>query len=179
MKVLETERLALRRLSAEDAGFILELVNDPDWLRFIGDRGVRTPEAARDYISRNLMPMYERHGFGLYLTELKGRGTPVGICGLIKRDSLEDVDIGFAFLPQFRGKGYGYESAAAVMAYGRRAFGLNRIVAITSPDNDVSARLLEKLGFRFERMVSLPGGGAEVCLFASGVSPQIRELNGA
>ena len=167
MKVLETERLVLRRLTAEDAAFILELLNDPAWIRLIGDRGVRTLEAAREYISNNLLAMYERHGFGLYLTELKGEGVPVGICGLIKRDSLEDVDVGFAFLPGFRGRGYGYESAAAVLEYGRRAFGLKRIVDITSPDNELSARLLEKLGFNFERTVRLSGDDEEVCLFAS------------
>ncbi len=179
MKVIETERLALRRLTDEDAEFILRLLNDPAWLRFIGDRGVRTIEAAREYISKTLAPMYERQGFGLYLTELKREGVPVGLCGLIKRDSLEDVDIGFAFLPQFRGTGYGYEAAAAVLEYGREAFGLRRIVAITSPDNQGSARLLEKLGFTFERMVRLSDDAAEVCLFASNISAQIRELNGA
>src|SRR3982751_474006 len=151
MKVLETERLVLRRMTVEDSVFILELLNDPAWLRFIGNRGVRTIDDARDYILKSIVAMYERLGFGLYLTELKGDGVPVGICGLIKRDSLEDVDIGFAFLPKFRGEGYAYESASAVMAYGKRTFGLNRIVAITSTDNYGSAKLLEKLGFNFER----------------------------
>ncbi len=146
--------------------FILELLNDPSWLRFIGDKGVRTLDDARDYISKSLTAMYERLGFGLYLTELKDDGTPVGICGLIKRDSLADVDIGFAFLPEFRGAGYAYEAASAVMAYGERALGLNRIVAITSPDNYDSARLLEKLGFDFERMVKLSGDSEELKLFA-------------
>ena len=169
MKVLETERLILRRLTVEDGEFMLELLNDPSWLRFIGDRGVRTVDAARDYILKTLVAMYERLGFGLYLTELKGEGVPVGICGLIKRDALEDVDIGFAFLPKFRGKGYAYESATAVMAYGKRTFGLNRMAAITSPDNYDSTRLLEKLGFNFERMVKLSDDGAEVSLFASDV----------
>ena len=167
MKVLETERLILRRVTVEDSEFILELLNDPSWLRFIGDRGVRTLDAARDYILKSLVAMYERLGFGLYLTELKGEGVPVGICGLIKRDSLEDVDIGFAFLPKFCGKGYAYESASAVMAYGKRTFGFNRLVAITSPDNYDSARLLEKLGFKFERMVKLSDDHAEVSLYAS------------
>jgi RimJ/RimL family protein N-acetyltransferase len=166
MKVLETERLILRRVTVEDSGFILELLNDPSWLRFIGDKGVRTLDAARDYILKSLVAMYERLGFGLYLTELKGEGVPVGICGLIKRDSLEDVDIGFAFLPRFRGKGYAYESASAVIEYGKRIFGLNRMVAITSPDNYGSAKLLEKLGFNFERMVKLSDDSAEVSLFA-------------
>ena len=169
MKVLETDRLILRRLTVDDGEFILELLNDPSWLRFIGDRGVRTLDDARDYILKSLVAMYERLGFGLYLTELKSEGVPIGICGLIKRDSLEDVDIGFAFLPEFRGQGYAYESASAVMAYGKGSFGLNRIVAITAPDNDGSARLLEKLGFNFERMVKLSDDSAEVSLFAAGV----------
>ena len=167
MKVLETERLILRRVTAEDDEFILELLNDPSWLRFIGDKGVRTLGAARGYILNTLVAMYDRLGFGLYLTELKGAGVPIGVCGLIKRESLEDVDIGFAFLPEFRGRGYAYESASAVVAYGKRAFGLKRMVAITSPDNHSSARLLEKLGFKFERTVELPGDGTEVSLYAS------------
>ncbi|HLM56220.1 MAG TPA: GNAT family N-acetyltransferase [Pyrinomonadaceae bacterium] len=167
MKVLETERLVLRRLTTEDDAFILELINDPAWLRFIGDRGIRTLEAAREYISNNLLAMYERHGFGLYLAELKGEGVPAGICGLIKRDSLEDVDIGFAFLPQFRRRGYGYESAAGVLEYGRKTLGLKRIVAITSPDNSVSAGLLDKLGFTYERTMRLSEDSEEVFLFAS------------
>jgi RimJ/RimL family protein N-acetyltransferase len=166
MKVLETERLILRRLTVEDSSFILELLNDPAWLQFIGDKGVRTLDEARDYILKSLVAMYERLGFGLYLTELKGEGVPLGICGLIKRDSLEDVDIGFAFLPKFWRKGYAYESASAVMEYGKRAFGLNRLVAITSLDNYGSARLLEKLGFNFERTVKLSDDGEEVKLFA-------------
>ncbi|MDT4954253.1 MAG: hypothetical protein QOJ02_2391 [Acidobacteriota bacterium] len=167
MKILETERLILRRVTVEDSEFMLELLNDPSWLRFIGDKGVRTLDAARAYILKSLIAMYERLGFGLYLTELKGESVPIGICGLIKRDSLEDVDIGFAFLPKFCGKGYGYESASAVMAYGKRTFGLNRLVAITSPDNYPSARLLEKLGFNFERMVKLSDDSEEISLFAS------------
>jgi RimJ/RimL family protein N-acetyltransferase len=167
MKVLETERLILRRLTVEDSEFILELLNDPAWLRFIGDKGVRTLDDARAYILKSLVSMYERLGFGLYLTELKDGGNPIGVCGLIKRDSLEDVDIGFAFLPKFCGKGYAYESAYAVMAYGKRTFGLSRIVAITSPDNYPSARLLEKLGFNFERMVKLSDDSEEISLFAS------------
>jgi RimJ/RimL family protein N-acetyltransferase len=169
LKILETDRLNLRMLSVEDDAFILELVNDPLWLRFIGDRGVRTLEDARDYILRGPVAMYERVGFGLYLVEHKSDGVPLGICGLIKRDGLEDVDIGFAFLPEFRAQGYAYESAAAVLAYGRSVLGLKRIVAITSPDNEQSARLLEKLGFTFEKMIRLPHDSDAVKLFASDV----------
>ena len=169
MKVFETDRLILRRLSGEDAAFILKLVNDPLWLRFIGDRGVRTLEDARAYILKGPVAMYERVGFGLYLVEHKRDGVPLGICGLIKRDGLDDVDLGFAFLPEFRAQGYAYESAAAVLAYGRNVLGLKRIVAITSPDNERSVHLLEKLGFTFEKMIQLPNDSEAVKLFASGI----------
>jgi RimJ/RimL family protein N-acetyltransferase len=166
VKVLETERLILRRMSTDDAGFILELLNEPSWLRFIGDRGVRTIEDARDYILNGPVAMYARLGFGLYVTELKDDGSPMGLCGLIKRDFLDDVDIGFAFLPRYWRQGYAYEAASAVLAYGQGVLGLKRIVAITTPDNDRSARLLEKLGLRFERLVRYPDDGQEVRLFA-------------
>ena len=167
MKVLETDRLILRWLSTDDAEFILELLNDPAFLRFIGDKGVRTLEDARNYILNGPVDMYTRLGFGLYRVGLKESGIPIGICGLIKRDGLDDVDLGFAFLPQFRAQGYAYEAAAAVMTYGKVALGLKRIVAITSPDNDASGRLLEKLGLRFERMIRLSAGAEEVRLFVS------------
>jgi RimJ/RimL family protein N-acetyltransferase len=111
--------------------------------------------------------MYSRLGFGLYLVELKEPAFPIGMCGLIKRETLEDVDIGFAFLPPYWGKGYAYEAAAAVMAYGEKVLGLNRIVAITSLDNDRSAKLLEKLGLRFEKMLKLAPGSEEVKLFGT------------
>jgi RimJ/RimL family protein N-acetyltransferase len=167
LKVLETERLVLRRLSVDDGAFILQLLNDPAWLRFIGDKGVRTLEDARNYIVTGPMDMYERVGFGLFLTERKSDGVPIGLCGLIKRDALEDVDIGFAFLPGFRAKGYAHEAAAAVLEHGKRVFGLRRIVAITNPENEDSVKLLEKLGLRFERMVRLSDDGHEVSLFAA------------
>lgn len=166
LKVLETDRLILRQLSPEDAPFILQLVNEPSWLRYIGNKGIKTLDAARAYILNGPVEMYARLGFGLYMVELKAEACPIGICGLIKRDSLEDVDIGFAFLPQFWGKGYAYESASAVMEYGKESFGLTRLVAITSAENYVSARLLEKLGFKFERMVKLSSDGEPVKLFA-------------
>jgi RimJ/RimL family protein N-acetyltransferase len=127
---------------------------------------VKTLDDARAYILKVPVAMYERHGFGLYAVELKDGGAPIGMCGLIKRDSLDAVDIGFALLPEYWGKGYAYESAAAVMAYATGALGLKRVVAITSQDNDSSARLLEKLGMRFERMVIFPDDGAELKLFA-------------
>jgi RimJ/RimL family protein N-acetyltransferase len=166
LKVVETNRLILRKLSTEDADFILELVNEPSWLRFIGDKGVRSIADARDYILKGPVESYERFGFGLYLAELKENGIPIGLCGLIKRESLKDVDIGFAFLPKFWGKGYAYESASAVMAYGKSALGVNRIVAVTTPDNHNSIKVLEKLGFKFEQMVMLSVEAPEIKLFA-------------
>jgi RimJ/RimL family protein N-acetyltransferase len=154
-------------VSLEDAEFILGLLNEPSWLQFIGDKGVRTLEDARAYILKGPVDMYSRLGFGLYLVELKKSVLPIGMCGLIKRDILEDVDIGFAFLPAYWGKGYAYEAAAAVMAYGEKVLGLDRIVAITSLDNDRSAKLLEKLGLRFEKVLKLAPGSEEVKLFGT------------
>ena len=165
MIVAETERLRLRPLNVEDAAFVLELLNEPSWLHFIGDKGVRTLEDARTYIATGPMAMYARLGFGLYVTERKSDGAPMGMCGLIKRDGLDDVDIGFAFLPRYWGRGYAHEAAAAVMDFGKRIIGLTRIVAITSPDNEPSARLLEKLGLRFDRMVRLSDDAKEDRLF--------------
>ena len=163
--VLETERLILRRLSTDDAEFVLELLNEPSFLRYIGDRGVRNLEDAAQYILNRLVVSYERNGFGLYLVELKESGIPIGISGLVKRDTLPDADIGFAFLPAYWSKGYAFESAAAVMSYAKEKLGLNRILAITSPDNEASAKLLGKIGLRFERLIKLSEDAEEVKLF--------------
>lgn len=168
MSVLETDRLILRRLTPDDAEFMLELLTDPSWIEFIGDRGVRTVDDARDYILKGAVDMYARLGFGLFLVESKDGALPLGICGLVKRDFLEDVDIGFAFLPRYWGNGYAYEAAAATMRYATEVLKLERIVAITMSHNHSSARLLEKLGLRFERMVTYPGETEEVRLFAKG-----------
>ena len=165
-RVLETPRLVLRRISTDDAAFMLELLNDPAFLQLIGDRGVRTLEDARAYILSGPVASYARFGFGLNLVTLAGLGAPIGICGLLQRDTLEDPDIGFALLPAFRGQGYAIEAAAAVMEYGKRAFALERIVAVLSPGNTGSRRLLLQLGMRFERMVRLAEGGPELELMA-------------
>ncbi|MBV7508944.1 GNAT family N-acetyltransferase [Bacillus sp. sid0103] len=168
MKVMETERLILRRLTPGDAEFILELLNDPSWVRFIGDRGIRTIEVARNYIVTGPMEMYSRLGFGLFMTELKDEArTTLGICGLIKRDGLDDVDLGFAFLSRFQAKGYGFEAASATLEFGMEQLGLKRIVAITSEDNVGSARLLEKIGMKFEGMIKLPHDAEELKLFGA------------
>jgi RimJ/RimL family protein N-acetyltransferase len=167
MTILETERLVLRRLTIDDAEFILELLNDASFLRYIGDKGVRNIDDAVRYLNTGPIASYERFGFGLYLVELKTSGEPIGMCGLLKRDTLPDVDVGFAFLPAFWFQGYAFESASALMTYGREALGLRRIVAITSPDNKASISLLEKIGLRFERMIKLSEDQSEVRLFGT------------
>jgi RimJ/RimL family protein N-acetyltransferase len=165
MKVLDTERLSLRRLSFEDATFIMRLVNEPSWLEFIGDKNVRSLEDARNFLSTGPIASYERHGFGLYAVERKADGVTMGMCGLIKRDTLPHVDLGFAFLPEYWGQGYAYEAASAVLAHGHRDFGLVRILAITSPHNESSIRVLERMGLKFERLLELTPGDP-VKLFA-------------
>ncbi len=164
MNIIETARLNLRQPVPQDAPFILTLVNDPDWLRFIGDKNVHDLEGARGYIANGPTAMYARHGYSLMLVSLKN-GTPIGLCGLLKRDTLEHPDIGFAFLPQYRGQGYAREAAAATLAHGRDTVGLKRILAITSPDNEASGKLLEKIGLRFEGLHTMPGETRAVKLF--------------
>jgi RimJ/RimL family protein N-acetyltransferase len=165
VSVVETERLVIRRLTDSDAPFIMELVNDPDFLHNIGDRGVRNLEDAVRYIQAGPIASYDRHGFGLFKVELKEGGIPVGMCGLLKRDVLPDVDIGYAFLPDFRGRGLAAESAGAVLAYARDQLAIPRVVAIVSPGNHDSIRLLTKLGMAFERPVRLAPDDDEIDLF--------------
>ena len=165
--MLETDRLLIQTFSEDDAGFILELLNTPAWLTFIGDRGVRTLEDARQYILNGPIRNYEQFGFGPYRVVLKSSGEPIGMCGLFKRDNLEDMDIGFAYLPEHIGKGYGLEAAKSVMDYARDGLGATRIVGIVNPANVNSIRLLEKLGLRFERSVLLNGHVDESLLFAT------------
>ena len=165
-EILATQRLRLRKLSLDDAAFILKLVNDPSWLEFIGDKGVRSVDEARTYLAQGPLEMYARLGFGLYLVELRDVATPIGICGLIKRESLADVDIGFALLPQFAGRGYAHEAASAVMAHAKRDFSMRRLVAITAPGNERSIRLLRRLGMTLEESVDLPRDGGRSLLFA-------------
>lgn len=167
MKVLETDRLTLRHLSAGDAEFVLDLLNQPSFIRYIGDKQVRTLDDARAYVLEGPVRSYETYGFGLNLVELKPAGTPIGICGVLKRDTLPDPDIGFAFLPDYWNQGYAFEAAAAVMKHARESLGLERVLAITTPDNDASARLLAKIGLRFDRLVKLSEDAADVKLFTS------------
>ena len=169
MTVLETKRLILNQLSTEDAEFILELLNEPSFIRNIGDRGVRTMEGAHAYILNGPVASYAKNGFGLYLVKLKETAESIGMCGLIKRDSLEDVDIGYAFLPRFWSKGYAFESALAVKEYAKNVVGLSRIVGITDPDNEVSIHVLQKIGLQFEKMVRLSEDDIELKLFGGNI----------
>lgn len=171
MVVLETERLSLRRLVPGDAEFVVDLLNQPSFLRYIGDKGVRTPDDAVAYLEAGPLDSYRRHGYGLYMTELAADSTPLGFCGLVKREQLEHPDLGFAFLPQFWSNGYAYESAEAVLAYGRDVLGLPRILAITSTDNNSSMNLLLKLGLKPDGEIDLNGDGDAVRLFSIEYGP--------
>lgn len=166
LEAIETQRLVLRQLTPDDAAFLFRLLNEPSFLRYIGDRGVRSLEDARNYILKGPMESYRRYGFGLLLTQLKSDGTAIGMCGLVKRIALTDVDLGFAFLPQFWSQGYAVEAATALLDHAKEEVGLKRLVAITSLDNGGSMRLLGKLGFAFERRITLVGDDQELNLFA-------------
>ncbi|MDQ1829442.1 GNAT family N-acetyltransferase [Massilia scottii] len=155
MKILETARLALRTVEAADAPFYLEVVNDPGFIANIGDRGIRTLEAARLHIENGPVKMQEALGHAIWLVALKDSGVAIGMCGLIKRETLPEVDIGYAFLPAWRGQGYALEAAGGALAYARDTLGMARLLAITSPRNTASSALLEKLGLRFEKIVHL------------------------
>ena len=167
--VLDTDRLRLRQISVDDADFILQLLNEPSFIQNIGDRGVRTQDDARSYILKGPVASYEKHGFGLWLVEAKESGAPIGICGLIKRDVLADVDVGYALLPQFWSQGYALESASAVLSYAREKLGLKRVLAVVNSDNHSSIRLLEKIGFQYEKMVKLSADAPEIKLYASAI----------
>jgi RimJ/RimL family protein N-acetyltransferase len=152
MTVLETERLSLRQFTVDDAQFILKLLNEPSFLRYIGDKKVRNLEDARQYILNGPVASYERNGFGLYLVELKESYTPIGMCGFLKREELPDPDIGFAFMPEYWSKGFAFEAAAVLLQDARERLKLERILAITSLDNDASIKLLQRLGFGFDSL---------------------------
>lgn len=167
MKIIETERLNLREITADDAAFILDLLNQPSFIRFIGDRNVRTVDEARAIIENRYRPSYEKFGFGFYTVELKTDNTPIGICGFVRRDNLPDADVGFAFLPAYEGKGYAFEAAQATMEYGKENLNLSRVLAIVDPDNVRSHRLLEKIGLKFDGMITMPGETKEIRLYST------------
>jgi RimJ/RimL family protein N-acetyltransferase len=180
MKIHETERLILREIVEADDEFILDLLNQPSFIKYIGNRNVRNLEQAREFIENRYRKSYAENGFGLYAVDLKNEfytfadtqfsaaleNVPVGICGFVKRESLPDADIGFAFLPQFENKGFAFESASAVMRYGAEKLNLKKVLAITTQDNFSSIKLLEKLGFKFERLIKLPHDSETLNLFS-------------
>lgn len=171
MKIfLKTERLFIRKLDIDDCSFIVRLLNSPGWLEYIGDRGVRTIEDAKAYLQNGPLLSYERNGFGLYLVELLETGEPIGMCGILKRDSLEQPDLGFAFLPELMGKGYAYEAANAVVRYAREQLRIKTLLAITLPENATSIKLLEKVGMKYGGAVKSPDGKDTLNLYKLGLN---------
>jgi [ribosomal protein S5]-alanine N-acetyltransferase len=163
---LETERLTLRRFEFDDAPFVVDLLNQPSFIRNIGDRGVRNVGDAHRYLREGPMAMYEKHGFGLWRASRRSDGVFVGMCGLLKRDILPDVDVGYAFLPDHWGQGYAFEAANATVRLGASRFGLTRIIGVVSDHNTASIRVLEKVGMGFERMYPMHPGEPEVRLYS-------------
>ena len=166
METIESERLFLRPLTLEDGEFILQLLNTDGFIKYIGDRNVRTIEQAKDYLLNGPLKSYETNGFGLNLVELKTNQTPAGMCGLLKRDYLDHPDIGFAFLPEYTGKGYAYEIVKEIIYYGLNVLKMGKILAIVLPENSSSIKLLEKIGFRYEKNFISPDTNEELCLYS-------------
>jgi len=167
MVVMRTERLQLRQFTLDDAAFILRLLNEPSFVRYIGDKGVRDLEGARGYLQAGPMASYERHGFGLWRVGLNSEDTAIGMAGLIRRDYLDDMDIGYAFLPAYAGMGYALEASSAVMRHARDVLDARRVLAIVNEDNAASIRLLGKLGFQGDGVVRAPGSEHDVRLFVA------------
>jgi RimJ/RimL family protein N-acetyltransferase len=165
MPPIQTDRLVLNELTADDAGFILELLNEPSFIDNIGDRGVRDLDGAVRYILDGPVQSYARNGYGLWRVDLRDSGEAIGMCGLLKRDTLPDPDLGYAFLPRHWSRGYAAESGTAVLQHARDALALPRVLAITDPDNQSSIKVLQRLGLRFERMVRI--GEEDLRLFST------------
>lgn len=167
MFILETERLQLRQYTEDDNHFSYELMNSESWIKYIGDRKISSPEVAKEYIKKSYLPSYDENGHGAYVVILKETGKPVGACGLYKRPNLDHPDIGFALLPDYLGKGYGFESADAVMNYARNELKLTTIFGITVEDNKASQKLLEKIGLRQIDTIFIEGDKEELLLFST------------
>lgn len=165
MNQIETPRLLLCKMTSDDAEFIFQLLNSPTWLQHIGDKGIKTIDDARNYISEKIKN-YEQFGFGMLLVKLKSDEKPIGVCGVWKRETLDDADIGFAFLPEYNGNGYAFEAASASMNYAVNELKLKKILAITTEDNVKSIRLLKKIGMSFEKMIKMLDEEVELMLFA-------------
>jgi RimJ/RimL family protein N-acetyltransferase len=165
--ILETERLVLRPFTHDDARFIVTLVNTPGWIEFIGDRNIKTQEQAITYLENGPLKSYELHGFGLSMVELKDRGTPIGMCGLLKRETLDYPDIGFAFLPEYTGKGYALEIAKSTLTFANEQLNIHPILAIVMPTNTRSIQLLEKVGMKFMKAFKSSENAEELMLFSN------------
>jgi [ribosomal protein S5]-alanine N-acetyltransferase len=167
MIVLETARLTLRTFDVDDSAFYFELWKQPLWIKYIGDKKFQSVDDARVALIKGPMEMYDRLGFSLYVVSLKANGSPIGMCGLIKRDYLDDVDIGYGLLPAYSGKGYALEAAQAAMQYAKEKLKLKRLVAICTSDNQKSISLLKKIGMRHEKMVTVPHDETPLMLFVT------------
>jgi RimJ/RimL family protein N-acetyltransferase len=165
VRILETKRLILRETSVDDAEFMLDLLNQPSFIKYIGDRNVRTIDESKEFIETRYRQSYRDNGFGLYVVETKETNTPIGICGFVKRDTLPEPDIGFAFLPQFCGQGFAHESAEGSMRFGEEKLGFTKVLAITTQNNESSGKLLAKVGFKFVELVKMPHDEDELKLF--------------
>ena len=162
MNIMETAQLALREMTEDDVGFYLEMLTDPGFKANIADRGVRSEEDALTNLRDRVFTSYDVHGFGMYLVTRKSDGEAIGMAGLVKRDFLDNVDVGYAFLPRGRGQGFATEAAAACVEFAGQEFGIRRLAAITAPENIPSIRVLEKLGFRNVGTVQFPDDG-DIC----------------
>jgi RimJ/RimL family protein N-acetyltransferase len=170
--ILETSRLILREFILDDAPFIIELVNSPGWLQFIGDRNIHTKEEAVGYLKNGPLKSYADNGFGLCLVQIMKDHTPIGMCGIINRGTLDHPDIGFALLPEFMGNGYAFEISSALLEYAKNILQLPVILAITVPNNKSSLSLLEKLGLEFKMSFTFPGGVEELSLYSTPANQQ-------
>ena len=164
--IIKTRRLILRKATTDDAPFFFELLNSPKWLKYVGNKNIKTLQDAKTYIKERLLRSYTRHGFGLYVMQLNSSGIAIGINGFVKRDYLEYADIGFALLPTYDRRGYSYEAARAVLQYGKDQLGFTTVHAITSKENIASQSLLKKLGFKFTSHIIEPVIRDEICLFS-------------
>jgi len=165
MSKFKTDRLRMDEITIADAPFIVSLLNDPAYMANIGDRGIRTIGQAQHYIGDKIRASYRDHGYGLYAVRLATGDEPIGICGLVNRDSIQDVDIGYGFLPHARGQGYALEAAEEILKWAHSTLGLTRLAAIVSQENKLSIVLLEKIGMQFDAMIQLPGDEEEICLY--------------
>ncbi|CAG9607564.1 GNAT family N-acetyltransferase [Pseudoneobacillus rhizosphaerae] len=165
MTLIDTNRLVIRKITEQDFHFIFRLLNEPSWIKYIGDKGIKTETDAKNYIQTGPLQMYKDFGFGLFLVTLKENAVPIGLCGLIKRPSLENIDLGYAFLPEYTGKGYAFEATKAVIQYGKEQLSIDKIVAITTIDNLNSEKVLLKLGFSFDSLIKENNASEELKLF--------------